>query len=110
MTQRPHAPTTAPAPADTADTLDFPGFLRTQRGLYISHADFLAFVGRAAATSAIAEADTAQAWLARHGLPADLSRLSPSQVSRVLFLAQRTFAPHLASGNGRGRQGAPARR
>jgi hypothetical protein len=102
--------TTAPTPADTADTLDFPGFLRTQRGLYITHADFLAYIGHAAATSAIAEADTAQAWLACHGLPADLARLSPSQVSRALFLAQRTIAPHLANGNGRSRQGAPARR
>jgi hypothetical protein len=110
MTQRPYAPTTAPAPADAADAITFPGFLRTQRGLYITHADFLAYIGRAAATSGIAGADTAQAWLTRRGFPADLARLSPSQVSRALFLAQRAIAPHLANGNGRSRQGAPARR
>jgi hypothetical protein len=110
MTQRLHAPTTAPAPADAADAIDFPGFLRTQRGLYISHADFLSFVGRAAAKSGTAGDDAAQAWLTRHGLPADLARLSPPHVSRALFLAQRIIAPHLANGNGRGRQSAPARR
>jgi hypothetical protein len=90
--------------------LDFPGFLRTAQGLYISHADLLEFVGRAAAKSGIAGADAAQAWLTRHGLPADLARLSPSQVSRALFLAQRIIAPHLTNGNSRGRQSAPARR
>jgi hypothetical protein len=76
----------APAPAR---------FLTCADDSVITHDDFLAFIGRAAAQEHPDRPDP-RAWLARRGFPADLARLSPAQASRALAIAQRIIAPHLA--------------
>jgi hypothetical protein len=84
------------SPNDTAAVPGYPGFLQTLRGLYITHADFLGFIRRAAEKEGIRGDDPARAWLARRGLPTDPDRLTRAQVSLALFEAQKIIAPQVA--------------
>jgi len=69
-------------------TQEFPGFLVTAKGRYITHADFLAFIGRAAKYEGFDGDDPVRAWLRAHKYPADLEQLTPTQVSYALSAAQ----------------------
>jgi hypothetical protein len=73
---------------------DYPGFLRTLRGAYISHADFLAFIGRAARLRGYTGDDAPRQWLRDNRLPTRLDSMTPRDTSRALFLAHRVLVAH----------------
>ncbi|GEM_PF-2652471 len=95
QTGSPDAGRAAPAPEPAR-------LLTCADGRVITHDDFLAFIGRAAAKEHPQSPDPG-AWLARRGFPTDLARLAPAQVSRALATAQRITAPHLTGQTPRGR-------
>jgi hypothetical protein len=99
-----HAPPDLP---DRATDPDYPGFLRTARGQYITVRDFLAFIERAAEKDGTAGPDRARAWLQARGFPADIDRLTPRDVSLALLAAQKVIAPHIAAGQRNGRPHGP---
>lgn len=68
--------------------IDFPGFLRSAEGGYLTVEGFLTFV--AGASSAKSETkERAIAWLKRQGVTGPVEALSPQEVSRLIEAAKK---------------------
>jgi len=66
----------------------YPGLFQTAEGGWMTHKDFLSFIGGASP----GESDTterAMAWLRRQGVTGPIESLSPEDVSRLCAAAQK---------------------
>jgi len=76
----------------------FPGFLETADGRYITQTDFLTFIGRAAAINGgTGSNDPAGTWLRAHELPVPPAPLTPAQVTMALRAAESVFTASRAA-------------
>lgn len=69
---------------------EFPGFLRTVEGGYITHKDFLTFIAGASTAQGNMEA-RAKAWLRKQGVTGPIEALSPQEVTRLTEAAKKVI-------------------